>query len=80
VLERIKWAASAAQARETVVFRASQLAGQRAAGVPVGDLGKGIGAQVALARRESPSHASLVASRPIVAPTMTTTAPARATT
>ncbi|MDP9317917.1 MAG: HNH endonuclease [Actinomycetota bacterium] len=57
-MERIKWAASAAQARETVVFRASQLAEQRAAGVPVGDLGKGIGAQVALARRESPSHAA----------------------
>ncbi|MDP9317515.1 MAG: HNH endonuclease, partial [Actinomycetota bacterium] len=53
-LERLKAAAAAAQAREAVAFKASQLAEQGAAGVSARDLGKGIGAQVALARRESP--------------------------
>lgn len=54
VLERVKGAAAAAQARFTVAFTASQLSEQRAAGVRSADLGKGIGAQVALARREPP--------------------------
>ncbi len=58
VLEELKGAVSAAQAREAVVFKASQLARQRAAGVPAGDVGKGISAQVALARRESPHRAA----------------------
>ena len=58
LLEQIKSAAAAAQALETVGFRASQLAAQRAAGVPARDLGKGIGAQVALARQESPFKAA----------------------
>ena len=53
-LERLKGAAAAAQARLTVAFKASQLQEQRAAGVRSSDLGRGIGAQVALARRESP--------------------------
>ncbi len=54
VLERIKGAAAAAQARFTAAFKASQLQTQQAAGVRRGDLGKGIGAQIALARHESP--------------------------
>jgi hypothetical protein len=54
LLEQLKSAAAAAQARETVAFKASQLEVQQAAGVPTRDLGRGIGAQVALARRESP--------------------------
>ena len=53
-LERVKSAIAAAQAREAVAFKQSQLAAQEAARVPARDRGKGIGAQVALARRESP--------------------------
>ncbi len=53
-LERLKGAVAAAQARETVAFKGSQLEVQQVAGVRPRDLGKGIGAQVALARRESP--------------------------
>lgn len=53
-LEQLKGAVAAAQAREAVAFKASQLTEQRAAGVSARDLGKGISAQVALARRESP--------------------------
>ncbi len=56
MLERVKSAAAAAQAREAVAFKTSQLAAQRAAGTPARDVGKGIGAQLALARRESPSQ------------------------
>jgi hypothetical protein len=58
VLEELKAAAAAAQARVTVAFEASQRAAQDAAGLPARDLGKGIGAQVALARRESPAKGS----------------------
>jgi hypothetical protein len=54
LLEEIKAAAAAEQARETVAFKAAQLAAQETARVPVRDRGKGISAQVALARRESP--------------------------
>lgn len=53
-LEELKSAAAAAQARIAVDLEASQRAEQAAAGVPAGERGKGIGAQVALARRESP--------------------------
>lgn len=53
-LERLKGAAAAVQARFTVAFKASQLETQKQAGVRRDDLGKGIGAQVALARHESP--------------------------
>lgn len=55
VLEEVKAACAAAQARVTVAFKASQLAAQEAAGVRAAERGRGIGAQVALARRES-SH------------------------
>ena len=54
VLEELKSAAAAAQARATVRFAAEQRAAQRAAGVSARELGKGVAAQVALARRDSP--------------------------
>ncbi len=53
-LEELKAAAAAAQARIAVAFDESQRQAQRAAGVRERDIGTGIGAQVALARRESP--------------------------
>lgn len=53
-LEDLKSAASAAQARASVELDESQRAVQRVAGVPTELLGRGVGAQVALARRESP--------------------------
>ena len=52
-LEELKAAAAAAQARITVEFDESQRRQQCEAGVRQRDLGKGIGAQVGLARRES---------------------------
>ena len=55
-LERLKRAAAAAQARVTAAFAASQRAGQEAAGVRRQRLGRGVGDQVALARRESPAR------------------------
>jgi hypothetical protein len=54
LLERLKSAAAAAQAVVTVDFAASQRAGQVAAGMPAGQAGAGVGAQVGLARRDSP--------------------------
>ena len=56
VLEDVKSAAAAAQARIAVSFDAAQRRDQRAAGVPAERLGAGIGAQIALARRESPAR------------------------
>lgn len=58
LLEHIKAAAAAAQAAETVAFKDSQLAAQRAAGVPARERGNGIGSQIALARQESPYKAA----------------------
>ncbi len=52
-LEELKSAAAAAQARITGEFARSQRAEQRAAGVREAEVGRGIAAQVALARRES---------------------------
>ncbi|TPG18000.1 HNH endonuclease [Pedococcus bigeumensis] len=57
-LESLKGAASAAQARLTVAFADSQEAGQEASGVRAGDRGRGVAAQIALARRESPHRGS----------------------
>src|SRR6476619_1332997 len=54
LLERLKSAAAAAQAEVTVDFAASQRAEQAASGVPAGKVGVGVGAQVGLARRDSP--------------------------
>jgi hypothetical protein len=53
-LEELKWAAEAAQAAVTADFDTSQRAEQAARGVPVERQGRGVAAQVALARRESP--------------------------
>lgn len=53
-LEKLKCAAAGAQARITAELAASQRAAQEAAGVSARDVGRGIAAQVALARRESP--------------------------
>jgi HNH endonuclease. len=58
LLEEIKAQASAAQAKQTAAFVASQRETQRDAGVPAERVGRGIAAQVGLARRVSPFHAS----------------------
>lgn len=57
LLEELKGAVAAAQARVTADFAASQERTQREAGVPAKRVGQGIAAQVALARRESPARA-----------------------
>jgi hypothetical protein len=55
-LEELKSAAAAAQARVAAVFAAEQQREQRTAGVPAGEVGQGISAQIALARRDSPAR------------------------
>lgn len=57
LLEELKSAAAAAQARETAAFADSQRAAQLAAGVPAEQANRGIAAQVGLAKRVSPFHA-----------------------
>ncbi|ASN18714.1 HNH endonuclease [Arthrobacter sp. YN] len=56
VLEEMKSAISALQARVAVAFDLAQRAEQAEAGVPASERGQGVGAQVALARRESPNR------------------------
>ncbi|MET3903188.1 DUF222 domain-containing protein [Paenarthrobacter sp. 4246] len=58
VLEEMKAAISALQARVAVAFDLAQRAEQAEAGVPATERGQGVGAQVALARRESPNRGS----------------------
>ncbi len=58
LLEDLKSGAAAAQARIAADFDASRRADQAARGVPTSQQGKDVGAQVALARRESPHRAS----------------------
>lgn len=58
LLESLKAACAGVQAAVTVAFDASQRADQAARGVPARERGKGVGAQVALARRDSPARAS----------------------
>lgn len=58
VLEDMKSAISGLQAKITVAFDLAQRAEQAEAGVPPSERGKGVGAQVALARRESPTRGS----------------------
>ncbi len=58
LLEQFKAAAAAAQVRMTAAFVSSQRQAQCAAGVPAERLGRGVAAQVALARRESPTRAA----------------------
>ena len=53
-LEELKSGAAAAQARLTAAFAASQRSAQAAAGVPARRRARGLGAQIGLARRESP--------------------------
>lgn len=53
-LEVLKAAAAAAQARASADLDVSQRAEQAAAGVPAAERGRGVAAQVALARRDSP--------------------------
>ena len=57
-LEDLKSAMAARQARHAVAFDLLQRRDQAAAGVPAEKLGTGIGAQIALARRESPAKGS----------------------
>jgi HNH endonuclease len=58
LLEELRGAVAAAQAREAQAFAVSQRADQRARGVPAERVGKGISAQLGLARRVSPFEAS----------------------
>ena len=53
-LEELKCAAAGAQARVSVDFAQSRCLAQEAAGTPSRQVGRGLAAQVALARRESP--------------------------
>jgi hypothetical protein len=57
-LESLKAAAAAAQARLAVAFADSQEATAAAGGVPARERGRGVAAQIALARRESPHRGS----------------------
>lgn len=57
-LEDLKSAAAGLQARIAVAFDADQRRAQAAAGVPADERGKGVAAQIALARRESPARGS----------------------
>jgi hypothetical protein len=54
----MKSAITALQARVAVAFDFAQRAEQAEAGVPASERGQGVGAQVALARRESPNRGS----------------------
>lgn len=54
LLENIKGAICAAQAREAVALKRSVTAAEAERGVPAAKRGRGVAAQVALARRESP--------------------------
>ena len=58
LLESIKAAAAGAQARVSAAFADSQRESQAASGLPARERGKGIAAQIALARRDSPARGS----------------------
>jgi hypothetical protein len=55
-LERVKRACAATQARPAVELDASQRERQRALGLRAERVGRGVGEQIGLARRESPSR------------------------
>jgi hypothetical protein len=55
-LEDVKSAVAAKQARIAVAYDLATRQEQAAAGVPADELGAGVGAEIALARRESPSR------------------------
>jgi len=54
VMERLKSGLAAAQARLTATFAEKRAAREEAAGVPPEQRGRGLGAEIGLARRESP--------------------------
>lgn len=56
VLEQVKSAAAAAQARAAAAFAAARRAAEEAAGVPARRRGRGVAAEIALARRDSPAR------------------------
>ncbi|WP_394253401.1 HNH endonuclease [Arthrobacter pityocampae] len=55
-LEELKSAIAGVQARTAVAFDLAQRRAQAAAGVPASEQGRGVAAQIALARRESPAR------------------------
>ena len=57
-LERLESACAAAQARESVAFDSLRRQDEAARGIPASERGRGVGAEIALARRESPSRGS----------------------
>ncbi|MBO0865548.1 MAG: DUF222 domain-containing protein [Mycobacterium sp.] len=57
-LERIKSAAAAGQARAAAALDARRRATEAAAGMPAARRGRGVGSEVALARRDSPARGS----------------------
>lgn len=57
-LEQLKSAAAAAQARAVVAFESARRSAESAAGVPARRRGRGIAAEVALARQDSPARGS----------------------
>jgi hypothetical protein len=58
LLERVKGARAAAQARVTVDLHGARVAAEAAAGVPAAERARGLGSEVALARREGPYRGS----------------------
>lgn len=62
LLEDIKSATAAAQARATHAFIKARAAREREMGMPLAERGRGVGAEIALARRQSP-HAGSQATR-----------------
>lgn len=55
-LERLKSAAAAAQARAAAAFAAARRAAEIAAGIPARRRGRGVAAEIALARHDSPAR------------------------
>lgn len=60
-LERLKWAAAAAQARETVAFKQARTAAEGSTGPKIGQVRRSVGAEVAACRRGTDSVAVVVA-------------------
>lgn len=58
MLERLKSAAAAAQARAAAAFAAARRDAEGAAGVPARRQGRGVAAEIALARQDSPARGS----------------------
>lgn len=55
-LERLKSAAAAAQARAAAAFETARTAAEAAAGVPARRRGRGVAAEIAMARQDSPAR------------------------